>query len=146
MTSLRSVRSAWRRTRQGTAGEVRQTEEQVERDERMAESETEPDGLTGRVHYGLHLDQPDEEMISVSIRVPKSTSYRNGQALPHQPQRIHAPQARRARGLNRETGNERRQVTQEPAPKILGASGLVTVRRSCVGACPSSRVPAPYRS
>ncbi len=76
------------------------TEEQVERDERMAESETEPDGLTGRVHYGLH----------------------------------------------RETGNERRQVTQEPAPKILGASGLVTVRRSCVGACPSSRVPAPYRS
>lgn len=74
MTSLRSVRSAWRRTRQGTAGEVRQTEEQVERDEKMAESETEPDGLTGRVHYGLHLDQPDEEMISVSIRVPKSTS------------------------------------------------------------------------
>lgn len=50
------------------------TEEQVERDERMAESETESDGLTGRVHYGLHLDQPDEEMISVSIRVPKSTS------------------------------------------------------------------------
>lgn len=50
------------------------TEEQVERDEKMAESETEPDGLTGRVHYGLHLDQTDEEMISVSIRVPKSTS------------------------------------------------------------------------
>ena len=50
------------------------TEEQVERDERMAESETEPDGLIGHVHYGLHLDQPDEEMISVSIRVPKSTS------------------------------------------------------------------------
>lgn len=49
------------------------TEEQVERDERMVESETEPDGLTGRVHYGLHLDQTDEEMISVSIRVPKST-------------------------------------------------------------------------
>lgn len=49
------------------------TEEQVERDEKMAESETEPDGLTGRVRYGLHLDQPDEEMISVSIRVPKST-------------------------------------------------------------------------
>lgn len=49
------------------------TEEQVERDERMAESETEPDGLTGRVHYGMHLDQPDEEMISVSIRVSKST-------------------------------------------------------------------------
>lgn len=49
------------------------TEEQVERDERMAESETEPDGLIGRVNYGLHLDQPDEEMISVSIRVPKST-------------------------------------------------------------------------
>lgn len=46
----------------------------MERDERMAESETEPDGLTGHVHYGLHLDQPDEKMISVSIRVPKSTS------------------------------------------------------------------------
>lgn len=49
------------------------TEEQVERDEKMAESETEPDGLIGHVHYGLHLDQTDEEMISVSIRVPKST-------------------------------------------------------------------------
>lgn len=46
----------------------------TERDEKMAESETEPDGLTGHVHYGLHLDQPDEEMISVSIRVPKSTN------------------------------------------------------------------------
>lgn len=45
----------------------------MERDEKMAESETAPDGLTGHVHYGLHLDQPDEEMISVSIRVPKST-------------------------------------------------------------------------
>lgn len=45
----------------------------TERDEKMAESETEPDGLTGHVHYGLHLDQTDEEMISVSIRVPKST-------------------------------------------------------------------------
>lgn len=45
----------------------------MERDERMAESETEPDGLTGRVNYELHLDQPDEEMISVSIRAPKST-------------------------------------------------------------------------
>lgn len=50
------------------------TEEQVEHDEKMAESETEPDGLTGRIHYGLHLGQPDEKMISVSIRVPKSTS------------------------------------------------------------------------
>ena len=45
------------------------TEEQVERDERMAESETEPDGLTGRVHYGLHLDQPDEEMILSLIHI-----------------------------------------------------------------------------
>ena len=49
------------------------TDEQVKRDARTAESATEPDGLTGRVYYGLHLDQPDEQMVSVSIRVPKST-------------------------------------------------------------------------
>ena len=35
------------------------TEEQVLADERMAESETVPDDLTGRVHYGLHLTEPD---------------------------------------------------------------------------------------
>lgn len=49
------------------------TEEQVERDEAMAESETVPDDLNGRVHYGLHLDGPEERMVSVSIRLPKST-------------------------------------------------------------------------
>lgn len=49
------------------------SEEQVLADERMAESETVPDDLTGRVHYGLHLERPDERMVSVSIRVPQST-------------------------------------------------------------------------
>ena len=49
------------------------SEEQVERDAAMAESETEPDDLTGRVYYGLHLAEPDEEMVNVSIRIPKST-------------------------------------------------------------------------
>lgn len=48
-------------------------EEQVLADEKMAESETVPDDLTGRVHYGLHLAESDEQMVSVSIRVPKST-------------------------------------------------------------------------
>ncbi len=40
------------------------TGEQVERDEIMAESEIEPDDLNGRVCCGLHLDNPDEEMIA----------------------------------------------------------------------------------
>lgn len=40
------------------------TEEQVLADERMAESETVPDDLTGRVHYGLHLTEPDEQMLT----------------------------------------------------------------------------------
>lgn len=39
----------------------------------VAESESEPDGLTGRVYYGLHLEQPDEEMVIVSVRLPKAT-------------------------------------------------------------------------
>ena len=52
---------------------VGMSEEQVLADERMAESETIPDDLTGRVHYGLHLAKPDEQMVSVSIRIPKST-------------------------------------------------------------------------
>lgn len=47
--------------------------EQVLADERMAESETIPDDLTGRVHYGLHLAPQDEQMVSVSIRMPRST-------------------------------------------------------------------------
>ena len=49
------------------------SEEQVLADERMAESETIPDDLTGRVYYGLHFDGPDEQMVNVSIRVPRST-------------------------------------------------------------------------
>lgn len=48
------------------------TEEQVEHDAAMAESETADYGLTGRVHYGLHLDHGDEQMVSVSLRLPKS--------------------------------------------------------------------------
>lgn len=44
------------------------TEAQVERDEIMAESEAEPDDLNGCVYYGLHLDKPDEEISTVSIR------------------------------------------------------------------------------
>ena len=49
------------------------TEEQVLEDERMAESETVPDDLTGRVYYGLHLAEPEEQMVNVSLRVPRST-------------------------------------------------------------------------
>ncbi|ASW23443.1 CopG family transcriptional regulator [Bifidobacterium pseudolongum] len=48
-------------------------EEQVLADERMAEPETDPDDLTGRVHYRLHLALQDERMASVSIRVPRPT-------------------------------------------------------------------------
>ena len=46
---------------------VGMSEQQAERNARQAESESEPDGLTGRVYYGLHLDQPDEEMVKVAI-------------------------------------------------------------------------------
>ena len=49
------------------------SEERVLADERMAESEIEPDDLSGRVHYGLHLARPNEQMVNVSIRVPRST-------------------------------------------------------------------------
>lgn len=49
------------------------TEEQVERAAIMAESETEPDDLNGRVHYRLHLDKPDEETAGAGIRPPEST-------------------------------------------------------------------------
>ncbi len=51
---------------------VGMSEEQAERNAARAESESEPDGLTGRVYYGLHLDQPDEEMVTVSVRLPKT--------------------------------------------------------------------------
>ncbi|MCI1901417.1 MAG: ribbon-helix-helix protein, CopG family [Bifidobacteriaceae bacterium] len=49
------------------------TTEQVESNSKKAESETAPDEMTGRVHYGLHLEDRDEEMVSVSLRLPKST-------------------------------------------------------------------------
>lgn len=49
------------------------SEERVLADERMAESEIEPDDLSGRVHYGLHLARPNEQIVNVSIRVPRST-------------------------------------------------------------------------
>lgn len=49
------------------------SEERVLADERMAESEIEPDDLSSRVHYGLHLARPNEQMVNVSIRVPRST-------------------------------------------------------------------------
>ena len=52
---------------------VGMSEQQAERNARQAESESEPDGLTGRVYYGLHLEQPDEEMVTVSVRLPKAT-------------------------------------------------------------------------
>lgn len=52
---------------------VGMSEQQAERNARQAESESEPDGLTGRVYYGLHLKQPDEEMVTVSVRLPKAT-------------------------------------------------------------------------
>lgn len=48
------------------------TEEQVERDAELAESGGDL-GLTGRVYYGLHLDHGNEEMVSVSLRIPKDT-------------------------------------------------------------------------
>ena len=47
--------------------------EQAEDNAARAESESKPDGLTGRVYYGLHLEQPDEEMVTVSVRLPKAT-------------------------------------------------------------------------
>lgn len=49
------------------------TEGQVERDAAMAESETEPDDLNGRVHYGPRLDKPDEETAGAGIHPPEST-------------------------------------------------------------------------
>ncbi len=45
---------------------------QVEQAATQAESETMDDGLTGRVHYGLHLERDGEQMVNVSLRVPKS--------------------------------------------------------------------------
>jgi len=62
-------------------------EEQVLANERMAEPETSPDDLTGRVHYGLHLAPQDARMASASIRVLHTRrADRRGKTLPHQPQ------------------------------------------------------------
>lgn len=52
---------------------VGMSEQQAELNAARAESESEPDRLTGRVYYGLHLEQPDEEMVTVSVRLPKAT-------------------------------------------------------------------------
>lgn len=48
------------------------SEDQVARDAANAEDETVDDPMTGRVWYGLHLARTDEEMVSVSLRLPKS--------------------------------------------------------------------------
>ncbi|MFT8705490.1 CopG family transcriptional regulator [Bifidobacterium aquikefiricola] len=47
--------------------------EQVEKDAGQVESETVDDRLTDKVYYGLHLAQSEEEMATVSFRLPKST-------------------------------------------------------------------------
>ena len=52
---------------------VSMTEEQAERNAAIAESSDQPDGLTGRVYYGLHFNEPGEEMVTVNLRLPKST-------------------------------------------------------------------------
>ena len=52
---------------------VGMTEEQAESNAKIAESETESDGLVGPVYYGLHmLPQSDEQMVSMTVKMPKS--------------------------------------------------------------------------
>lgn len=41
---------------------VGMSERQAERNAVRAESEHEPDGLTGQIHHGLHLEQPANTM------------------------------------------------------------------------------------
>lgn len=53
---------------------VGMTPEQAESNATRAEDESVPDRLTGRVHYGLHLAQHEEPMVSVTVRLPKSTA------------------------------------------------------------------------
>ena len=55
---------------------VGMTGEQAERDAALAEDETTPDPLTGRVFYGLHLAPSEEETVTVSLRLPKSMADR----------------------------------------------------------------------
>lgn len=67
------------------------TEGQVERDAAMAESETEPDDLNGRVHYGPRLDKPDEETAGAGhppARIHGGRARQHGQTPPRRPQRI----------------------------------------------------------
>ena len=47
------------------------TEEQVERDEMVVESETEPDGVIGPVYERLHiLPEREEDMVSMTVKLP----------------------------------------------------------------------------
>lgn len=45
---------------------------QVERDATAVESETAGDELTGRVYYGLHLLPREQEMTTISLRLPQA--------------------------------------------------------------------------
>ena len=45
---------------------------QVEQNSAQAENETTDDELTGHVYYGLHLHHDDEQMVNISLRMPKS--------------------------------------------------------------------------
>lgn len=46
--------------------------EQVEHDVAAIESETISDELTGRVYYGLHLTPRNQEMTTISLRLPQT--------------------------------------------------------------------------
>lgn len=49
------------------------TEEQVRNDVARMEDEDADHGITGPVHYGLHmLPRHDERMVSVTIKMPES--------------------------------------------------------------------------
>ena len=49
------------------------SEEQVREDVERMESETADHGITGPVHYALHmLPQSDEQMVSMTVKLPKS--------------------------------------------------------------------------
>lgn len=48
------------------------TSEQVEHDVAAIESETMSDELTGRVYYGLHLTPSEQEMATISLRLPQA--------------------------------------------------------------------------
>ena len=52
------------------------TEEQVLADEAALEDEHTDLGLVGPVYYGLHLEKSEEETVTVSLRLPKTTAER----------------------------------------------------------------------